>query len=178
MMKEVNECDFGYIEKNGILAFQKGPLSQWYGAYEDQDGGFVYDTIKYNCAEQWMMARKAYIFNDFDMMSDILKEKNPKNQKALGRKVVGYKQEVWDKVKKKIVFMGNVLKFSQNPSLYIFLNKTKGLTLVEAAPWDKVWGCGTGPEDERTFNEEQWQGENLLGKMIMKVRESICEVEL
>ena len=111
MMKGVNECDFGYIEKNGILAFQKGPLSQWYGAYKDQSGGFTYDKIYYNCAEQWMMARKAYIFNDFDIMSDILKEKNPKNQKALGRKVVGYNQEVWDKSKKKVVFMGNILKF-------------------------------------------------------------------
>ena len=173
-----NYEQYSYVEKNNVLAFQKGPLSQWYGAYRSENGGFVYDTIRYNCAEQWMMARKAYTFNDFDSLSDIMKSKDPKEQKALGRKVQGYDQEIWDSKKKRIVYMGNVLKFSQSPYLFKFLNNTKGLTLVEAAPWDKVWGCGTGPDDERTFKIEDWQGENLLGRILMKVRESICEVKL
>jgi ribA/ribD-fused uncharacterized protein len=176
MLKTIDE--YGYVIKNGILAFQKGPFSQWYGGYGTQSSSFFYGKMceaptQYNCCEQWMMARKAKLFKDYEMHSKILLETSPKKQKALGREIKGYDQGVWDKKKKKIVFFGNLLKFTQNEELFVFLKSTEDLILVEAAPWDKVWGCGTGPEDERTFNEEQWQGENLLGKALMKTRSAI-----
>jgi len=33
-------------------------------------------------------------------------------------------------------------KFAQNLELYLALKGTKGTTLVEASPYDIVWGCG------------------------------------
>ena len=165
--------DFGYVIKNGILAFQKGPLSQWYGAFQGQGGTTQFhckDGVDYNCCEQYMMHKKAMLFNDILSANKILKEKNPKKQKELGRLVKGYNEKVWEENRFKIVFDGNYYKFTQNPLLGEFLIRTRPNILVEAAPWDKIWGSGTGPTDERTFDKDRWLGLNLLGKANMQVR--------
>ena len=70
------------------------------------------------------------------------------------------------------------MKFSQNEDLKKFLLATGDLILVEASPWDAIWGCGTGPDDDTTFDPKQWQGENLLGKALMKTREFLRKGEI
>lgn len=175
--------DYGYKIKHGVLAFQKGPFSQWWGGFEGQNGGFVYHSDKhgsdmnFNCAEQFMMFSKAMLFEDINTASKIILTKNPREQKDLGRKVEGFDEKIWDKHKFEIVRIGNILKFSQDEELKEFLVSTDGLKIVEAAPWDKIWGCGTDMNDPRTYSENMWQGENLLGKALMEARQRIIEVE-
>jgi ribA/ribD-fused uncharacterized protein len=165
--------DFGYVIKNNVLAFQKGPLSQWWGAYKGQESPFQESGWQiYNCCEQYMMSKKAWLFKDYETLLKMEKEKKPAVQKELGRQVKNFNSKAWDEAKFNIVVKGNELKFSQNPELKEFLLSTYPYILVEAAPWDKVWGCGTGPEDERTFDVNRWQGQNLLGSALMKVRAS------
>ena len=53
-----------------------------------------------------------------------LKCSDPKQIKALGRKVRGFDQKVWDKFKYAIVLNGNWCKFSQNRDLRDFLLST------------------------------------------------------
>ena len=159
--------------KNGVLAFQKGRLSQWYGAFSGQQGGFVYDTVKFNCCEQWMMAQKAVLFNDEESYIKVMSTSRPAEQKKIGRSVQGYEQSHWDSYKRNIVYFGNLLKFSQNSDLRQFLKETGDLIIVEASPWDNVWGCGTDLEDKDTYDPEKWKGENLLGKALMKAREAV-----
>jgi ribA/ribD-fused uncharacterized protein len=69
-----------------------------------------------------------------------------------------------------IVVKGNRAKFEQNPELYSELEKTKGLTLVEASPLDKRWGIGMAEDEEGVEDSANWKGENLLGKAITQVR--------
>ena len=178
-----NYEDYGYKVKHGILAFQKGPLSQWWGGLEGQSSDFSYTSpyhegtkITFNCCEQFMMFNKAMICGDSKSALAIMDEKSPKEQKALGRKVDNFNEEEWNKRKFDVVRIGNILKFSQSPELMSFLVGTDGLSLVEAAPWDKIWGCGTDLEDPRTYSENMWQGENLLGKALVEARERIISV--
>lgn len=160
---------------NNTTFFYKGELSQWFGGFKNQNSSFYYDGIKYNCAEQWMMARKAIIFNDRASYQKIMITQSPKEHQALGRKVSGYNQEAWDKIKERVVFMGNLLKFSQNPHLYIILMRDCGDKFVESSPIDKVWGIGIRMEDiqEKHCDPKTWKGQNLLGESITKVKQSL-----
>ena len=45
--------------------------------------------------------------------------------------------------------------------------------LVEASPYDKIWGIGMRESDTRATDPSQWQGWNLLGFALMDVRESL-----
>ncbi len=50
-------------------------------------------------------------------------------------------------------------------------------TLVEASPLDKIWGIGLAVEDPRSRHPDQWLGLNLLGKVLMRVRDHIRKEE-
>jgi len=141
----------------------------------------VYDYLSsiknglfFNCVEQWMMASKAITFNDVRKLQDILWATDPSVQKNLGRLVSGYNQEQWDRVKFNVVYVGCMEKFKQNKDLKEFLLSFPIDTIfAEAAPWDSIWGIGLGPTDKDALNPELWPGENLLGKVIQKVRKTI-----
>ncbi len=143
------------------------PLSQWY--YSD----FVIDEILFNCCEQWMMYSKAILFNDQAKAEEILEEPKANLQRKLGRQVRYYKQDIWEKQRKKIVFEGNFAKFSQNVLLKNYLLNTGNKKLAEASPTDLIWGIGLDINDERIYDRKNWTGINLLGEILMKVREKL-----
>ena len=43
----------------------------------------------------------------------------------------------------------------------------------EANPRDRRWAIGLPAEDDRVLDESQWQGENLLGKVLMELRKDL-----
>jgi len=103
---------------------------------------FTIDGIEYNCAEQWMMASKARTFsgND-DILAEILHNNDPAKIKGLGRKVKNYDEQIWGRVRFEVVVKGNYAKFFQNDNLKKILLETKDAILVEASPYDRIWGC-------------------------------------
>ena len=119
------------------------------------------------------MIQKAKLFEDNEILNEIIKAKSPKEYKALGRKVKNFNRKKWDEKKLNIVFKGNMLKFSQNEELKNFLLSTNDKILAEASPYDKIWGIGIGEDDKDAYNIEKWKGENLLGIALMKVREEL-----
>ncbi len=105
----------------------------------------------------------------------IMSEEYPSVQKELGRMVSNYNQDVWDKHKFDIVVNANYLKFTQDETLKELLLDTGDKTIVEASPYDTIWGIGLSCDDDRVLDESKWKGENLLGKAIMKVRTRLNE---
>ena len=63
--------------------------------------------------EQYMMYRKAILFNDGEIAEMIMQESNPREQKALGRLVKGFDNKVWNRNREGIVEEGNWHKFTQ-----------------------------------------------------------------
>jgi conserved hypothetical protein, ribA/ribD-fused len=142
------------LEKFTCFWRTKSPFSQWHSAK------FIVDGIKYNCAEQYMMHQKAMLFNDAETAQEILNVSEPSKQKALGRKVKNFNSKIWDQHCKQIVYEGNKAKFTQNPILLKALIDTKDTTLVEASPYDTIWGVGLAAEDDRINDRKNWHGTN------------------
>ena len=143
------------------------PFSQWYCCQ------FVVDALTFNCAEQFMMHGKAVLFGDADVAAEIMAADHPRTHKALGRKVKNFDGAVWERERMRIVKDGNRAKFTQNDELLAKLLATNGTTLVEASPYDKIWGIGLGEEDPRAQDPKQWKGQNLLGKILTELRDSL-----
>lgn len=144
-------------------------LSQWFPS------NFEVDGIKYNCAEQYMMAEKARLFEDEETRAEILASSDPKIIKALGRKVKNFTVEKWAPVSKDIVVKGNMQKFAQNVELLQFLQSTDNKVLVEASPYDTIWGIGMRKTDEGILNPNNWKGYNQLGFALMEVRDALAK---
>ena len=142
-------------------------FSQWF------ERDFNADNFTYKCAEQYMMAQKAKLFGDEEIFQRILEAKTPKTMKDLGRMVKDFDPNVWNQHKFNIVVAGNLAKFSQNEDLKEFLLSTGNKVLVEASPYDNVWGIQLKATDPRATDPAQWQGENLLGFALMQVRDSL-----
>jgi len=69
-----------------------------------------------------------------------------------------------------IVKRGSKAKYEQNPHLKRYLLETAGTTLVEASPYDTIWGIGLKADDPRAQNRETWRGTNWLGQVLTEVR--------
>jgi len=147
-------------------------FSQWY------ETPFTEDGVTYSTAEHYMMAAKAKLFGDEDAHLQILAAPGPKAAKALGRKVRGFSEEVWREHRFEIVTRANRAKFGQHEDLCKFLLQTGDRVLVEASPYDQVWGIGLSGSDLRARNPNQWRGLNLLGFALMEVRDELRTSEL
>lgn len=152
--------------QNGFVLFWGGPFSQWY------PHDMTIDGVVYNCCEQYMMAEKARLFGDVEALEAIMKTKEPKKQKAYGRGVKNFNPHMWDLMSRDVVFRANLAKF-QDEELKKFLFSFGSEEIVEASPYDKIWGIGLGEDDPRAIDKSQWQGTNWLGEAIMLVRETI-----
>ena len=142
-------------------------LSQWWLCTFEVDG------VYYNCTEQYMMAEKARLFGDVDTLQKVLVSYEPMEQKKLGRRVQGYDDATWKAHRFDAVLRGNVAKFSQNEKLRDYLLSTGDKILVEASPYDRIWGIGKSKDDFDIENPFKWKGENLLGFALMEVRENL-----
>ncbi len=146
-----------------------GYLSNWYLS------DFEIDGIPYSSMEQYMMYQKSILFHDNEIAEQILSTSNVGKIKALGRSVKNYEDIIWNGVRQIIVFQGLIEKFRQNDDLKAKLLDTQEDILAECAVQDKIWGIGLSMKDDRRFDMEEWQGQNLLGFTLMKVRELFKE---
>ena len=173
MVSEGKQAEYIFFWKTGSSSgkdITKGCFSQWWKS------DFWSVSHTYSCMEQFMMANKAELFGDKEIREQILQCSTPRQMKALGRKVRNFDETIWNEIKYSIVLNGNYLKFTQNSELRDFLLSTGDSILVEASPYDRVWGIGMGQTDENVLNPLKWKGENLLGFALMEVRDEIRRV--
>lgn len=188
---------------NNIHFFLKGKLSQWHGGFASHNAQPIkipiwkfskffkyhptvnyhanltecyvhYDCpdcdghIEFSCAEQIMMFAKAIIFGDFEMSERILNESHPLKIQQLGRSVKHFDHDYWNSIKFDLLYMINKEKFSKDEDLKEFLLSTGHLLLAENST-DLIYGIGIVDETDAS----KWTGENLLGRILMKVREDL-----
>jgi ribA/ribD-fused uncharacterized protein len=128
-------------------------------------------SITFNSAEQHHHYRKAILFNDCASASKIMQTSNPADQKRLGRQVSGFDNDIWMQHCKEYCKIATIAKFTQNVDLGSILKSTRGKRLVEAAPTDPIWGIGISESD--AISGHKWKGTNLLGNVLMDVRDTL-----
>ena len=101
---------FPFIEEKRTIFFfyeneEYGCFSQWFYS------PFTVEGIRYSTAEQYMMAKKALLFNDYDIYNQILNEKDPYKSKKKGKLVHNFKGHRWNECKEEIVYRANLAKF-------------------------------------------------------------------
>ena len=141
-----------------------GYLSNWYLS------DFYVSSIQYSSMEQYMMYQKALLFEDRKIAEQILNTQNVGKIKALGRSVKNYEDILWNGMRQLIVYQGLLEKFRQNAELKEKILATQDHILAECAVQDRIWGIGLSMKDERRFDMNEWQGQNLLGFSLMRVR--------
>lgn len=157
------------IEKHKYYFFWQGVFSQWAST------SFVgADGVTYCTCEQAMMAAKALVFDDRATYERILATTNPREQKELGRQVQGFDPAIWNQCKFDIVVQNNYQRALADERFRTSLLATGDLIIVEASPYDRIWGIGYSPTTAPTSDPSTW-GENLLGKALMKVRQMLNE---
>ena len=147
----------------------KSCFSQWF------PGEFEINNVLYPTAEHYMMAEKARLFRDDENLKNILEASSPAKAKKLGRLVKNFDPEIWNKESFDIVVRGNFAKFNQNQGFKEFLLKTGKKVIVEASPFDKIWGIGMNHQNEKIHNPLLWNGLNLLGFALMKARDELVK---
>ena len=153
-------------DKTMLFFTKASPLSNHYLC------NFEVNGTRYNCMEQYLMTSKARHFDDTDTVVQIMKTKNPGQQKGLGKRVADFDLEKWRKVVPQILLMGVRAKFTQDRHCQSFLKETKEKVLGEANPNDTYYGIGMGAKDRNAWDMDKW-GHNLLGKTLMDVRSDL-----
>ena len=85
----------------------------------------------------------------------------------------GFDLETWKAKRESIVYVGCREKFTQYPGLRTLLLATAPTELVEASPYDVIWGVGLSERHPDITDKSKWRGQNLPGKALMKVRDAL-----
>lgn len=175
------------------------PFSQWHPSL------FTYKDVQFISCEQFMMYSKAKLFGDDEVADKIMHynesllakdfinenieasgiindrknfetwSKIQKKFKDLGKEVKNFNEEKWKEKRVPIITVGNREKYSQNTSLKEQLLATDDKTLVEASPYDRVYGIGLNKNSKEAQDRTQWKGLNLLGEAITNVKTKMQE---
>jgi len=146
---------------------------------DDVFSNFYYSPFKheghlFKWSEQAIMYRKAKFFGADNIAKQILLAQTPKQCKDLGRsREIPFKDFEWIEVRETIYKEVLLDKFSSSDILMSQLLYTMNKTLVEASPFDGIWGIKMGVNDPNIENPSMWRGLNLLGKVLMEVREKL-----
>jgi ribA/ribD-fused uncharacterized protein len=141
---------------------------------------FNMNNITFTSSEQAFMYKKAIHFQDHDIARKIISCNDSKMQKSLGRQVKHFVQGEWDRVAKNYMYDVCLAKFTQDKLYKAALLRTGNKILVEASPFDNIWGIGMNSNDIIRLGEDPkyWKGTNWLGNVLCRVRSTIVNHQL
>jgi hypothetical protein len=120
-----------------------------------------YEGVFYLSSEHAFQASKT---EDKEIRRMISKLETPAEAKEIGGKLKLRKN--WDQIRERVMYEIVFRKFAISYDLQMELTGTYPHYLIEGNNWgDKLWGC--------VWQQGRWEGENTLGKLLMKIREEI-----
>jgi conserved hypothetical protein, ribA/ribD-fused len=148
------------------LFYRNSPFSNFYPSKFYLDGEYFLTV------EHYFQFSKAKYFKDELRANKILIAVTAMEAKRLGHSVTQFDKSKWDEISFTIMKRGVTAKFSQNGFLKRFLQRSQGI-IAEASSTDTKWGIGLAENDPEAFSQEKWKGENLLGKILMEIRDKV-----
>lgn len=103
-----------------------------------------------------------------------LKAASPAEAKKVGRRVKNFDPNEWFNVSYNIMTEINREKY-KDANLRQSLLLTGNRELVECNGKDQIWGIGLYNSSELIYDKSNWKGLNLLGRVLMEVRNELRE---
>lgn len=123
--------------------------------------GFMLDEVYWPTSEHYYQAQKT---RNSELQTIIRKATTPKKCKQIACQIE--LREDWENIKYDVMLTALRAKFNQSKSLKELLINTGDEELVEASPYDYIWGCGA-----------DGSGKNLLGRALMEIRTELKEAK-
>ncbi len=123
--------------------------------------GFEFDRKYWKTSEHYFQAMK---FEGTEYEDKIREARSPKDAANLGRRRDFTLRQDWEAIKDDVMHRAVLKKFQTHQELAELLLATGNEEIVENAPSDFYWGCGA-----------DGSGKNMLGKILMEVREKLNE---
>lgn len=133
-----------------------------YGAFSNfSRHGFEIDGKYWKTSEHYFQAMK---FESTKYEDKVREARNPKEAATLGRRRDFPLRKDWEAIKDDVMRLAVTKKFEKHEDLAKLLLSTGDKDIVENAPSDYYWGCG-----------QDGSGKNMLGKILMEVRDKLSE---
>lgn len=168
-IKEGKSFSFQYfwgVSHSNKQPTKLGCFNQW-SPHPISDG-----DVTFNCAEQAMMVKKAWMFDNYVTANELMKITRPIDMKA---KIKGMDKAVWKAMQFDFLVGINLAKFTQHTDIKEVLLSTGTDVLVGASTYDTNLGIGTYESRAATLNVDEWEGENVLGFVLMEVRRILAK---
>lgn len=123
--------------------------------------GFELDGAWWATSEHYFQAQK---FAGTHHVEEIRQANTPKEAAQMGRERSRPLRSDWQLVKDDIMRLAVLRKFETHADILMVLISTADELLVEKSPTDYYWGCGA-----------DGSGKNMLGVILMEVREILCD---
>ena len=137
-------------------------------------GHFTVEGITYTSATQYIMAKKALLFRDYETFTLIMHSEDPLRCVSLGKQIKGYHQSTWKRHRREIAFNANLAKISQNEKLMFYLRSTTGNIIALDNSTEYYWGIGIPKDPINPHYSEEWTGENVWGEILMEIRKLLA----
>lgn len=136
---------------------------------------FHFNGILYANLQHYFLHAKALLFRDFHQAALILASLDMGEREVLGNNIENFSETLWLAQREAIMLEGCREKFIQNRAHRNVLLRTGETILVYANEYDPVWGIGLESDDSRIAEPTLWSGKNLLGFILMQVRNFLRE---
>jgi N-glycosidase YbiA len=147
-------------EASGEAIYFYSKTTAYYELSNFSPHGFQLDGAYWPTVEHYFQAQKFPAQSAYQ--DKIRQARSPKDAKALGRSRKVPLRPDWEEVKEEVMRRALRAKFLAHRELTAMLLGTEGRELIENAPSDYYWGCGsTGT------------GKNRLGSLLMELRAAL-----
>ena len=135
---------------------------------------FTINEEEFQNVEQWVQANKADWFDDKETREMIMGTKSAREAKVLGQNIDESDEKAsWVKEIVKLTRQGIEAKVNQNNNVEKLLRETGTATIAEASKFNKFWTTGVDLDSKHVLNKTRWTGQNVMGKVLMKIRKSL-----
>ena len=131
------------------------------------------NNSQYRTAEHYYQSWKAAYFGDQARWEAIKAAPWAGQAKYLARDIKNFDRRTWELVAPQFMEAVVYQKFSGNAEAREKLLNTGDAILVEACTWSNFWGSGLDLLDDAHADLDAWKGANVLGQILMKVRERL-----
>ena len=138
---------------------------------------FYTTADSYLCMEQYMMAGKAELFGDEEIRDQILEMQRPKSRsRPWAARCGALSRRYGTSSSTPLCCLATGTNSARTANCGSFSLSTGDSVLVEASPYDAIWGIRLAASFPEAQDPMKWRGQNLLGFALMEVRDELRRV--